>query len=159
MLMISKAVIYIFFALIFLLISQGNEINAQLHNSDVTERYESGTSYKVLKEKCFDSGGCIAIVYCAPDLFNHDAMTSIGESLAKRYDGKKTVNVNIFDRLDLAQAYVNGVRHLSSFQGERRGWLLINEKHKFLMYFPDPTDQSKHSSIDLSNADPNPPRH
>jgi hypothetical protein len=70
------------------------------------------------------------------------------------FEAKKVINVNIFDRRDLAKSYAEGTRNLGSIQDERRGWYLRKDKTEFLLYFPDPTLRGKPVSLNRAGKHP-----
>ena len=113
-----------------------------LSNSETQEQ-----EYEILDIGCTEDERCIVIAYCPPTLFNKEDMEKIVEKLSVQFNEKKLVNVNLFDKRDIAEAYAKGIRDLGGLSNERRGWYFRNDNKEFLLFFPDGIIRNKPVSV------------
>lgn len=105
--------------------------------------------YEILDVGCTPDEKCVVIAYCDAALFNREDMEKIAEKLSIEFEKKKVVNVNLFDKKDLARAYTKGIPSPRELQYDRRGWYLRTDDREFLLFFPDPARRGKQISIKL----------
>jgi hypothetical protein len=103
--------------------------------------------YEIISAGCSQDQKCLVIAFCDPKLFTQEGMERIAWGLSNEFKDKTVVNVNLFDKRDLAKSYAKGTRSLGDLQNERRGWYLRTKDREFLLFSPNPANQGKLISV------------
>lgn len=103
--------------------------------------------YEVLDVGCTKDERCIVIAFCDPAFFSKETMEKIAEKLSIEFRKKKIVNVNLFDKRDIAKAYAKGTRELGGIPRERRGWYFRSSEKEFLLFSPDENNHDELISV------------
>lgn len=114
-----------------------------------SELLNSQKLVEVLHVGCTDDEKCVVIAFTNDKHFNEADMRKAAEELSEIFEDKNVVNVDIFDRKDLAEAYVKGVRNIGQSAAERRGWYLKMPDREFLLFFPDREREKKQIAVKL----------